>query len=302
MTDRPRPSKQPAKSFVDTSVAVKFEVGTSLHYDYLKVAIPAPRYINNYVRMEFYRTCLIQWIYLYFDSAHSFYKTFGDAFKTFSEGFGRQAKMATSALATIKSDGYSFARPEDKEACRQKLQDSIFFWALQFRNDFADNGQDPTRCARVPNQIKFTNESVDRESLLQGVAQTFRKEAEARARCRINRMFTADAYRKKLEAISKITPTGDTKDAVAKIQKGIANAVGAPEAITCKLCSQMGDALIACTLNSEWKLHSLDHVHEPISTALALDHHIHPSDRALVNTALADQPVQKNQSLPPGDS
>jgi hypothetical protein len=298
MTDRPIPPKKLAKSFADTSIAVKFEVGTSLHYEYLTDAIPVPRYINNYVRMEFYRTCLVQWIYLYFESAHSFYKTFGDAFKTFAEGFGRESKITTSALATIESDGFSFARSDEKDACRQKLQDHIFFLASQFREDFTDNGQDPTRCARISDQIKFPNESADRDSLLQQVAQTFRKEPEARARCRIDHLFRVGAYRSRLEAVSKITPAGRAKKALVKIQECIATAGAAPEAITCKLCSQMGDAVIACTLPIEWKLHSLDRVHEPISTALGLEYQIHPSDRALVKEAVKAE-VAEAEDRPP---
>jgi hypothetical protein len=299
MTDRPKLSKQPTRSFADTTVVLKLEVGTSLHYDHLTEAIPAPRYINNYVRMEFYRTCIMHWIYLYVDSEHSFYKTFGDACKTFSEGFGREAKAAVSALATINSEGYSFASPGDKEACRQKLQDQIFFLALQFRDDFIDNGDDPTKCARIPVPIKFTNEPADRESLLREAARTFRKEAEARARCKIDRLFTTESYRKKWEAISQISPSGRSKSAVVKIQSGITEAKSAPEAISCKLCSQMGDAVIACTLGPGWKLHSIDLAHEPISDALGLECQIHPSDRALVKAAVAREASQRDQLRSP---
>ena len=73
--------------------------------------------------MEFFRKSLVQWIYLFFESEDPKYKTFGDAWKFYSEGFGREAKTAVQVLSSMRSDGLDFSKEEDKNFCREKLQD-----------------------------------------------------------------------------------------------------------------------------------------------------------------------------------
>jgi hypothetical protein len=75
---------------------------------YTLVVNDGPRHVRNVSRgifassavrgdcstgLEYYRTYLIEWIYLYFESVDASYKTFGDAFKSYGEGFGRESKM-----------------------------------------------------------------------------------------------------------------------------------------------------------------------------------------------------------------
>jgi hypothetical protein len=138
----PQPNAAIPKSFLDTTIVHKSQLGTSQIQEYLSKAIAQKWYINNYVRMEYFRHSIIIWINLYFESAEAQHKTFGDAWKLYSEGFGREAKNAVSALTTIELDGLSFAKEEDKFFCRVRLQDFIYSMALQF--------EDYGRCSRLP--------------------------------------------------------------------------------------------------------------------------------------------------------
>src|SRR6266478_1134713 len=154
------------KSFLDTSVVHKSQLGASQIQEYLRTNITQKWYINNYVQMEFYRRSLVQWIYLYFESKDSKYKTFGDAWKVYAEGFGREAKTAVAALTTMEADGLSFSSEQDKHFCREKLQDFIYAMALQFSLTFINTGNDPTYCTRLRHALKIPDEAGEREAQL----------------------------------------------------------------------------------------------------------------------------------------
>jgi hypothetical protein len=292
-----------AKSFLDTSVAYKLQTGTTIHREYLSKAIPKNWYINNYVRMEYYRTCLIAWIYLYFESADTIYRTFGDALKSYAEGFGRESKTVVNIVSSMELDGYSFSKPSEKEFCRQKLQDFIFEMALQFRDIFIDMGKDPTKCARVPHPIKLPDEPTTRDEVLRKVAWAFDQEKDCRSRCTIQNLFQAGSYKNKMDMIASLSPVGKTKMPLERINEAIKDANAQPSDITCKLCGKMGDAVIATVLDSAWKLHSLDTVHKPISEAIKQAYEIHPSNTALKNssqsTALPATPTAPASSSTP---
>jgi hypothetical protein len=279
----PQPKATSPKSFLDTSVVHKIQLGTSQIQEYLLSAIPQNWYINNYIRMEYFRHTLIVWINLYFESADAKHKTFGDAWKLYSEGFGREAKVAVSALTTMEADGFSFAKEEDKLFCRDKLQDFIYSIALQFEEMFTDMGGDPTHCARLPQAVKIPGDATERDAQLLKVARIFQNEKECRSLCSIARLVTAATHKSKFTAMALATASGKTVPKLKKIQEAVADAIKDPDAITCRSCSKMGDALVAVALDASWKLHSLDTVHVPISSALKIQCEIHPSERALAN-------------------
>ena len=269
------------KSFLDTSIVYKTQLGTSLMKKHLQASVPKTWYVNNYVQMEFFRQNLTHWIYLYFESRDEKFETFGDAFKLYSEGFGRQAKNAVAVLTTIEMDGVSFAKSEDKQLCREKLQDFIYERALEFADTFTDMGTDPTYCTRIKFKLKIPNDAKEREIQLQSFAYHFRDETACRSKCSISELFTRATHRAKLDAIAGATAEGDTKKKLEKIQAAIKKSKEDPKKITCKTCSKMGDAIVAVALDSSWKLHSMDLVHRPISTALNLESQTHPSEQAL---------------------
>lgn len=273
------PTPAPAtKSFLDTSVVYKLQVGTSAHKEHLSSAIPKNWYVNNYVQMEFYRALLMECVEVYFEGEAAIYATFGDVFNGYAERFGRQPKIAVNVLTTFQSDGYSLTNPNDKEVLRQKLQDFIFTMAQQFRENFTDNGSDPSNCSRVPHPIKRPKDVTDRETVLRRAAITFAQTAECRTRCTISRLFESAKYKEKMEAIVSST---EKDEALAKIQKAIQKAQGNPAGITCNSCRKMGDAIIASSLDPAWKLHSMDGVHAHISESIGLESQIHPSFAAL---------------------
>jgi len=281
MTEAGSYNPQTLKSFLDTSIVYKTQLGTSLMKRQLLANVPKAWYINNYVQMEFFRGNLSHWIYLYFESKEEKYETFGDAFKLYSEGFGRQAKNAVAVLTTIEMDGVSFAKPEDKQLCREKLQDFIYERAIDFADTFTDTGTDPTHCARIKFKLKIPNDADERVSQLQSFAYHFRDEVTCRSKCSISELFTRASHRAKIDAIAEATAEGDTKEKLEKIQAAIEKSKQNPAKITCKRCSKMGDAIIAVALDSSWKLHSMDSVHQSIASALKLQFQTHPSEQAL---------------------
>lgn len=276
-------SKLPTKSFLDTSVVYKLQIGASAQQEHLSETIPKEWYVNNYVKMEFYRTCLMHWIELYFESESSFHSTFGDALKYFAEKFGRVPKVILSAISSmLDSDGFSTSDAADKAICRQKLQDLIFELAAQLEKGFKDTGQDPTKCARIRKPLKLP-EAAQRDEVLRDLAVSFHAIGECRSKCQIHGVFENVPGKQKMAVISAISPNGRSKEALEKIQKAVAKAVADPNGITCRSCGNMGDAIIAVTLNAEWKLNSMDYVHEPIAIAVDIEYEIHPSLVALQN-------------------
>jgi hypothetical protein len=277
-------SKPSPRSFLDTSVAYKLQIGTSAHRERLTASIPLDWYLNNYVQMEYYRTSLLHWVWLYFESGEDIHRTFGDALKSYAEGFGREAKSAVNAVASMELDGFSFSLSEDKEYCREKLQDFIFIMAFQFRETFTNTGKDPTRCARIPHPITLPDSPDERQEVLRNVSITYRQEEKCRSRCEINHLFEREPYKNRMERISN---TSAKSAALDRIRAAISKAQQAPNAITCRSCGKMGDAIIACSLDTAWKLHTLDLVHGPISQAVGLQCEIHPSSRAVENEGKA---------------
>jgi hypothetical protein len=280
MTPNPNELNSSAKSFLDTSAVYKLQVGMTAHREYLSSVIPKEWYVNNYVQMEYYRTCLMHWVQLYYESEDQMHKTFGDALKFYAEGFGRQAKATVNAVAGMQTEGFSFSAPQDKEFCRQKLQDYIFEMAFQFRESYTIIGKDPTHCARVPHPLRLSDHS-NREATLLAVFEDFRAEKECRNRCKIHRLFETEPCKTKFAKISTTPPKGKSKDALEGICEAIQKAQKSPQDVTCRSCGNMGDAIIACSLDEAWKLHSMDGVHGPISEAIGLEHQIHLSAKAL---------------------
>lgn len=169
-----------------------------------------------------------------------------------------------------------------------KLQDLVFEMALQFQEEFTDMGKDPTKCARVPEPIGLP-EPLDRDSTLRRVLFVFSAHKDCRSRCSIHHLFEREPYKKKLDAISAVPAQGKVKDSLERIGEAIATAQTEPGGITCSSCGRMGDAVIASLLDADWKLHSMDSVHGPISEAVGLEYQIHPSLAALKNTGRVRQ-------------
>jgi hypothetical protein len=234
--------------------------------------------------MEYYRTALIHWIDLYFESADAFHESFGDALNYFSEKFGRVPKTILQAIATLlESEGFSVASPQSKEHCRQKLQDVIFELVIQFERAFVDSGNNPTKCSRVRNAIRLPEPS-ERDAVLRSLTVAFNAVADRRKECKIDQFVEREPYRARLGLIEVIPQEGKQKKALEKIAGAIEKAKKDPEQITCRSCASMGDAVIAASLGKDWRLHSMDFVHGPISTALELEHTIHPSIAQLLGS------------------
>jgi len=292
MKKRSKPStstsstKLGVKSFLDTSAVVKLQIGHSTHKKYLAQAIPEKWYVNNYVKMEYYRASLMHGVFLYFESEDPFHRTFGDALNFYSDSFSARGpkSLLTWIGILLDSDGFMRESPATKEVCRQRLQDSIFVMALQFTRMFTDMGKDPTRCARVPHELKIP-EASERDRVLQALSETFTAEKKCRGRCNIESLMRAEPYKTKMGNIASILPKGKAKEALERIGKAIGNVRAEPKEITCRCCARMGDAIIASILDPNWKLHSLDLVHKPISEAIGLEHQIHQSLPALKNAA-----------------
>ena len=274
------------KSFLDTSVVFKLQVGSTAHKEHLSTAIPQKWYVNNYVEMEFYRAFLMRCIEVYFESADPSYVTFGDVFNVYAEGFGRQAKVVASILTSMEADGYSLTDPNDKEFLRQRLQDFIFFMAQQFRSNFTDMGADPSKCVRVPHPIKLPKDPSDRDAVLRKAFLTFDDAEECRKGCTIDSLFKSEKYKHKLEAVAATTVDSD---ALEKIRKAIRKAQDNPSAITCTACSKMGDVVAVASLDGAWKFHSMDSVHEHICESIMTTFAIHQSSKAVIK---ANKPAE----------
>ena len=277
------------KSFIDTSVAWKSQVGHTHHMDYLAKAIPREWYVNNYVRMEFYSTLLMVWTNLYFESGEKKHPTFGDALNYFADKFGRTPKSILTAVSVIlRADGFSESEAREKEFCRQKLQDLIFEMALQFEKEFVNTGDDPTHCARVRSPLQVP-EDYNRDKALLTFHETFNNLDDCRSRCRVNKLFQTESSKAKFAKIASMKSTSVTKRQIATVKKAAED----PDEITCRSCQGIGDSIIASSLDYRWKLHSIDRLHGVIAETLGLECTVHPSSQKVLAQHAKDD--EKNE-------
>jgi hypothetical protein len=268
-----------AKSFLDTSTVRKLQSGHAAHQAYLSKNIPLAWYVNDYVKMEYYRTLLLNWVAFYFESAEQKHPTFADCLKYFEEAFGRGPKTTLNCVASMLNDeGFRTSDARDKEACRQKLQDLIFVMAHQFEKAFVNMGQDPTKCARVRHPLKWP-ETLGRDAALQEFNQIFSDVDECRKRCSVSNLFHALVYKEKMTAIASMSKDAKTEKQIAAVTEAQKN----PDKITCHSCGSMGDSIIAASLDANWKLHSMDTLHGLIAKAIHLECEVHPSLKKILS-------------------
>jgi len=270
------------------SVVIKQRAGHVKHKTYLSAAVPSPHYVNNYVRMEYYRALLLHFIHLYFESSYPFHLNFGDALIFYSDRFGREVKGALTAVGNLMGD--SGLRPEqtsDKEVCRQKLQDLIFELALAFECSYINMGDDPTNCARVRSSLSFPD-STRRDTALIEFQKRFEAVEECRSRCTIDRVFkAAGKYCGQMEAVRQAAQRGPRDDRLTNLSEAVHKAIEDGAKIACFSCEKMGDAIIAVSMPSTHTLHTLDTLHGPICEAISKGCQIHPSLARLTREAPA---------------
>lgn len=273
----PQLRKVNLKSFLDTSVAIKQLAGHAKHKAYFSSAIPQPLYVNNYVRMEFYRSLLMCWVYLYFEAAHSFHRSFSDALAYCSDSFGRGPKAYLSAVANIiAKEGFAAGDPADKEVCLCKLEDVIFAVAYEFERTYEKSGEDPTDCARIRSPLRLSKVR-DRRGTLIEFEETFSDTEGCRSRCSVGKFFKDGKYAGQLLRVAQISKDNDAHPALKGMGESIQKGNDDAARVTCSQCAKFGDAIIAISMPGGWKLHSLDTVHEPICQALGKEFKIHPS-------------------------
>jgi hypothetical protein len=273
----PEPVGSGTKSFLDTSIAIKLRVGHPKHRAYLLAAIPALHYVNNYVRMEFYRALLVDWVNFYFECASPFHSTFSDALAFCSDHFGRKPKAYLNAIAKmLASAGFAVDSPAEKEVCLHKLEDIIFVMARAFELDYKDLGADPTACARIRSPLRISD-TEDRRKTLSEFGRLFRDTEACRACRAIQKFFLAGKYATQMRAVEQISEPEEAHPTLKKIASAVQKANQDPSSLTCSLCERIGDAVIAISVPAGWKLHTLDTVHEPICQALGKEFQVHPS-------------------------
>jgi hypothetical protein len=276
------------KSFLDTSVTIKQLTGHSKHKAYLSSAVPQPRYVNNYVRMEFYRALLIFWVHLYFEAIHPFHRSFSDALAFCSDSFGRGPKSYLNAIANILArEGLAAGSPVEKELCLRKLEDVIFAVAFEFERAYEKTGEDPTECARTRSPLRLSRVQ-DRRSTLIEFEETFSDTDGCRRRCAIGKFFQGGKYAGPLLTVAQVAKDDGAHPALKKMGAPIQKGNEDTATVTCSACGRMGDAIIAISMPEGWKLHSLDTVHEPICQVLGKEFQLHPSIARLKKQDLGD--------------
>lgn len=250
--------------------------------------IPRPHYVNNYVRMEFYRALLMSWIHLYLEAADPFHATFGEALLFYSDRFGRESKDALTAVGNILSDvGFDLNSQSEKESCLRKLEDLIFEVAYAFELAYKLTGVDPTRCARMGTPLRVVASEYRRKTLSE-FEERFSDTKGSRARCEVEKFFLGAKYADQLAAVARISQGQVAHRALPQMNRSITKGNENPADVTCSTCARIGDAIIAISVPSGWKLHSLDTVHEPICQVLGKEFQICPSAAAVKKSGSDD--------------
>lgn len=265
------------RSFLDTSVIRKLQGAHQGYRTSLASQITPPRYINKYVLMESYKSLLLHWIHLYSESRDSTHRTFGDAVAFLCNTFSiRKLKANLEAVMSLCSEhGFSPNDERDKEVCRQKLADLIFAKAIDFDQLYVDVGIEPTNCARINTRPQLSD-LKSRDEVLFQFERHFNDVRTCRSRCSVDNLFKTK-YAQQMRKIAMIPRQGPSGKLAEQISQVIQRHNGDPRSITCHSCGKMGDAIIAVSMPKGWTLHSCDHVHRPLCTAIGKEFRIHPS-------------------------
>jgi len=280
------------KRFLDTSVVRPVLLGSKPYRDYFGAQFgDESLYISKYVKMEFNRSFLCPILEFYFFVDMPVFETVGDALKAWSNNFRGSLHKAIEQLFGDLLDGRRLEKLDPRD--KAKALRAIGFYAkrleMKQRARFKDIGSNSTRCARATVRPSARG-TEDLAAVLRRFLERFNDVANCRKRCVVDD-FVLRRYRAEVETYVKqahqlSAPRSKTNKGFTDIANNLEKILtkGA-EACSCRLCGNIGDAIIALEAPNDMRLEHTDRSFDHLCELIDQPHHRHPSELKVVQTS-----------------
>lgn len=244
-----------------------------------------PRYYSAYIRMEVMSGFIGVLIEFFHTASLPEVATFADAVDLWSQRFEpRQIKSIQPLLALMTGTGLDSSKPEHKNELLVHIASIIIRYVAKLNQLCTDVGVNPTHCGRAA--ISFNPDLANIPESFEQFKSAFNDFEACRSQCQIDRFLSNPATQAKINKyLDHLAPLseGDTKTSgFQKNAKVLAAFQNKPYSeCTCRLCMQMGDAIIALSAPTNMRLEHTDKSFNLLCDLIQLPHHLHPSVQAL---------------------
>jgi hypothetical protein len=276
----------PGKHFLDTSVVRPVMHGTTVYKNYFQgVFGNNSKYVSPFVEMEFTRSYLVSLIDFYFILRLPTLDTIADAM-AFASNQYRASKLKSAlqlAGQLFEVRGFQFNSSVEKPRALFALADVIFRVHTKFHRTFTNTGRDSTRCARATIRLNIDLQNAEAE--FRRFSELFEDTETCRSKCSIDRFFTrrhkkmAEKCVQEAKELKSSPDTTGFKEIGNHLEK-ILETKG--KVCSCRLCGNVGDAVIALDCDREMTLHHVDKSFNQLCAVMNQLHSKHPSETAVV--------------------
>lgn len=280
------------KHFLDTSVARSFLLGSGNYRDYFKKQLGTERlYISSFVLMEFKRSYICQILNFYFLLHMPNVQTIGDAIQVWSNKFKSSELKAVlqliSQLLSLRTLDFNEIR--DKQKALRAIGQYVKRVEMKARRLFINIGKNETRCTRATLALKYQDQ-VDFTESFRIFLYNFNETGECSVKCRVNHFFInrnkiyIESFAKHSSQLSN--PKSAENKGIVNISEKLKSAMQGKLAFSCKLCEEIGDAVIALEAPRDMRLEHTDYSFDHLCPIIGQPHYRHPSESAVIKNAI----------------
>ncbi len=280
------------KHFLDSSVARPMLVGSRAYKQYFEDQFGDDnRYISNYVQMEMKRSFFAPIIDFYFVLDMPNIRTIGDACKVWSNQFKGSDKTAILQLVgdLLDTRQLNISNPRHKKRALRAIGDYVKRLEGQLRRKFLNIGTDATRCTRSKVPFTSTQHNLMLSEQLRHFKEQFDDKKTCRNKCRVDH-FILERYLAEIKdyiehAASLVRPKSKENKGFVKIVDNLAKILEkGPESCSCRMCGNIGDAIIALESPPDMRIEHTDHSFDNLCKVINKPHYKHPAEISFINS------------------
>jgi hypothetical protein len=215
--------------------------------------------------------------------------TIADAMTFASNQYRASRLKAALQLAGQLFEGrrFQFNSTLEKPRALRALADVIFRIHTRFHKTFTNTGRDSTRCARATIRLNIDLQNAEAEFRI--FSELFDDIKSCRSKCSIDRFFTRRHKKTVEKYVQEAKELGGSPDTVGFKEIGghLENIlVTKGKVCSCRLCGNVGDAVIALDCDREMNLHHVDKSFNQLCDSINQPHSKHPSETAVVKPGI----------------
>ncbi|MCX5657411.1 MAG: hypothetical protein NTZ48_04205 [Candidatus Omnitrophica bacterium] len=242
------------KPFLDTSVLIKWYLGTTAYKTYLKTAINNKLpYINSFVKMEFMRAVLFLLVNFYEECKLPYYTSIDDVLKSWSNKFHqREVKMILLLAPEILK--HCATPSTDKNIQITRLGDFIVMFADEIKEEMRMCNCEHINCKK--GELQF-NVGETIEEIINNFKTSFTNTEPLETNCKLKAVINSDIARidqlKTQAAKVSDRKSEGFRELVKRIQE-----IKSTASFKCADCDKIGDFMVALTCPSSHAGQTLD--------------------------------------------